>query len=102
MRRHWRAGTGKSIIKQAPWSTTTPSGLITLVVNRTLHTYHSVLRILCDSFQIDGHGRDVRCEKRLVEEAHRINHEGKMLAMVVADCPSHRLAGPASAALALR
>ncbi len=77
-------GTGKSVIKQALVNHD-PKRLITPVVNRTLHTYHSVLRILCDSFQIDGDGRDVRCEKRLIEEAHRINHVGKMLAPVIDD-----------------
>jgi hypothetical protein len=54
-------------------------------VNRTLHTYSSVLRILCQAFQIDLEGRDFRCEKRLIEEAHRINHAGKMLAPVIDD-----------------
>jgi MSHA biogenesis protein MshM len=40
------------------------------------------LRILCQAFQIDADGRDHRCEKRLIEEAHRINHAGKMLAPI--------------------
>ena len=62
-----------------------PKRLITPVVNRTLHTYHSVLRILCDAFQIDAGGRVVRCEKRLIEEARRINHAGKMLAPIIDD-----------------
>jgi len=77
-------GTGKSVIKQALVNHD-PKRLITPVVNRALHTYHSVLRILCDAFQIDGDGRDVRCEKRLIEEAHRINHAGKMLAPMIDD-----------------
>ena len=45
-------GTGKSVIKQALVSHD-PKRLMTPVVNRTLHTYHSVLRILCDAFQIE-------------------------------------------------
>lgn len=77
-------GTGKSVIKQALVQHD-PKRLITPVVNRTLHTYHSVLRILCQAFQIDTDGRDFRCEKRLIEEAHRINHAGKMLAPVIDD-----------------
>lgn len=77
-------GTGKSIIKQALVQHD-PKRLITPVVNRTLHTYHSVLRILCQAFQLDTDGRDFRCEKRLIEEAHRINHAGKMLAPVIDD-----------------
>ncbi len=77
-------GTGKSVIKRALVNHD-PKRLITPVVNRTLHTYHSVLRILCDSFQIDDDGRAVRCEKRLIEEAQRINHAGKMLAPIIDD-----------------
>lgn len=77
-------GTGKSVIKHALVDHD-PKRLITPVVNRTLHTYASVLRILCDAFQIDGEGRVVRCEKRLIEEACRMNHAGKMLAPIIDD-----------------
>lgn len=44
-----------------------------------------MLRILCQAFQLDVEGRDFRCEKRLIEEAHRINHAGKMLAPIIDD-----------------
>jgi len=77
-------GTGKSVIKRA-LCRHDEKRLLTPVVNRTLHTYHSILRILCEAFQIDTAGRDFRCEKRLIEEAHRINHQGKMLAPVIDD-----------------
>lgn len=77
-------GTGKSVLKQALLHHD-PKRLITPVVNRTLHTYHSVLRILCQAFQIEEDGRDFRCEKRLIEEAHKINHAGKMLAPIIDD-----------------
>jgi type II secretory pathway predicted ATPase ExeA len=77
-------GTGKSVIKQALVQHD-PKRLITPVVNRSLHTYSSVLRVLCQAFQIDLEGRDYRCEKRLIEEANRINHSGKMLAPIVDD-----------------
>jgi len=50
-------GTGKSVVKQ-PLVHHDPKRLITPVVNRTLHTYSSVLRILCQAFQIDVEGRD--------------------------------------------
>jgi type II secretory pathway predicted ATPase ExeA len=77
-------GTGKSIIKQA-LCRHDPKRLITPVVNRTLHTYHSTLRILCEAFQIDTDGHDFRCEARLVAEAQRLNHLGKMLAPIIDD-----------------
>ena len=62
-----------------------PKRIITPVVNRTLHTYHSTLRILCEAFQIETDGVDFRCEKRLIEEARRLNAAGKMLAPIIDD-----------------
>ena len=67
--------------------------LLTPVVNRTLHTYHSTLRILCEAFQIDTDGRDFRCEARLIQEARRLNQLGKMLAPIIDD--AHLLEIPA-------
>lgn len=77
-------GTGKSAIKQQLCQHD-PKRMITPVVNRTLHTYFSTLRILCEAFQIDTKGKNFRCEKRLIEQAHRINHQGKMLVPIIDD-----------------
>ena len=77
-------GTGKSAIKHA-LCRHDPKRLLTPVVNRTLHTYHSTLRILCEAFQIDTEGLDFSCERRLIEEAQRINHVGKMLVPIIDD-----------------
>jgi MSHA biogenesis protein MshM len=77
-------GTGKTVIKQALCQYD-PKRLITPVVSRTLHTYHSTLRILGEAFQIEAEGVDVRCERRLIEEARRLNAAGKMLAPVIDD-----------------
>lgn len=77
-------GTGKSIIKQA-LREHDPKMLLTPTVNRTLHTYHSVLRILCEAFNITKEGRDFKCEARLIEQADKINKQGKMLAPIIDD-----------------
>ena len=77
-------GTGKSVVKHALCQHD-PKRLMTPVVNRTLHTYHSTLRILCEAFQIEADGADFRCEKRLIEEARRLNSAGKMLAPIIDD-----------------
>jgi type II secretory pathway predicted ATPase ExeA len=77
-------GTGKSAIKDA-LRQHDPKRMLTPVVNRTLHTYHSTLRILCEAFQIDTEGLDFSCERRLIEEAQRINHAGKMLVPIIDD-----------------
>ena len=77
-------GTGKSAIKQA-LCRHDPKRMLTPVVNRTLHTYHNTIRILCQAFQIDAEGLDFRRESRLIEEAHRVNHLGKMLVPIIDD-----------------
>jgi hypothetical protein len=59
--------------------------LITPVVNRTLHTYHNTLRILCEAFQIEFQGRDHHCERLLVQEAFRVYRAGKMLMPIIDD-----------------
>ena len=45
----------------------------------------SALRMLCQAIRLDVDARDFRCEQRLVEEAHRINNAGEMLAPVIHD-----------------
>ena len=77
-------GTGKSVLKQALVNHD-PKRMITPVVNRTLHTYHNTLRILCQAFQIDFEGHDHRCERLLVQEAFKIHRAGKMLVPIIDD-----------------
>ncbi len=77
-------GTGKSVIKEAVVKHD-QKRMITPTVNRTMHTYFSTLRILCEAFQIDTKGENHTCEKRLIEEAARINHLGKMLVPIIDD-----------------
>ena len=77
-------GTGKSILKEAVCKHETKK-MITPVVNRTLHTYFSIVRILCEAFQINTDGKSHACEKRLIEEVHRINNSGKMLVPIIDD-----------------
>jgi len=77
-------GTGKSVLKHALLNHD-PKRMITPVVNRTLHTYHNTLRILCEAFQIEFEGRDHRCERGLVQEAFRLHRTGKMLVPIIDD-----------------
>ncbi len=53
-------GTGKSVIKHALQGLD-PKMLLTPTVNRTLHTYHSVLRTLCEDFNIEPDGLAHKC-----------------------------------------
>jgi type II secretory pathway predicted ATPase ExeA len=77
-------GTGKSVLKHALVSHD-PKRVITPVVNRTLHTYHNTLRILCEAFQIEFDGRDCKCERLLVQEEFRLHRTGKMLMPIIDD-----------------
>jgi len=77
-------GTGKSVLKQTLLNHD-PKRMITPVVNRTLHTYHNTLRILCEAFQIEFEGRDHRCERLLVQEAFRVHRAGKLLVPLIDD-----------------
>jgi len=77
-------GTGKSILKSA-LLTHDPKRMITPVINRTLHTYHNTLRILCAAFEIDFEGRDHHCERLLVAQAFAIHRAGKMLVPIIDD-----------------
>jgi MSHA biogenesis protein MshM len=77
-------GTGKSVLKQALINHD-PKRLITPVVNRTLHTYHNTLRILCTAFQIEFTGHDHHCERLLVQEAFKLHRSGKMLVPIIDD-----------------
>ena len=77
-------GVGKSVLKTALINHD-PKRLITPVINRTLHTYHNTLRILCAAFQIEFNGQDHHCEKLLVQEAFRLHRAGKMLVPIIDD-----------------
>lgn len=77
-------GTGKTAVKEA-LKNFDPKRLITPTVSRTLHTYFHTLRILCQAFQLDVDGGAFACEKRLIEEAFKLNQLGKMLAPVIDD-----------------
>jgi len=77
-------GTGKTVLKEA-LKTFDPKRLITPTVSRTLHTYFNTIKILSAAFQIDFEGCAFRCEKRLIEEAFRLNHLGKMIAPIIDD-----------------
>lgn len=77
-------GTGKSVLKHSLLNHD-PKRMITPVVNRTLHTYHNTLRILCGAFQLEFEGHDHRCERLLVQEAFKIHRSGKMLIPIIDD-----------------
>jgi MSHA biogenesis protein MshM len=77
-------GTGKSVLKDALVHLD-KKRLHVPVVGRTMHTYHSTLRILCEAFALETKGRTTVCERRLIDEAHAIHQRGHMLAPLIDD-----------------
>lgn len=77
-------GTGKSILKNAIIRHD-PKQWITPVINRSLHTWPNLLRLLCQALQLDTLGNDTKCEARLINEARAYNAKGKTIIPIIDD-----------------
>ena len=77
-------GTGKTVIKEYLKETSDKRQLV-VTVARTLHTYTNTVKMLCQAFNIDYEGSHFKCEKRLIEEAFSLNHQGKTLVTIIDD-----------------
>lgn len=77
-------GTGKSTIRSA-LQAHDPKRLVTPTVGRTLHTYHNMVRILCEAFAIEFAGGDCKVERQLIDQAFNLHRTGKMLAVLIDD-----------------
>lgn len=77
-------GTGKTILKNAIIRHD-PKQWITPVINRSLHTWPNLLRLLCQALQIDTLGNDAKCETRLINEARSLNAKGKTVIPIIDD-----------------
>jgi type II secretory pathway predicted ATPase ExeA len=77
-------GTGKSVLKRHILHHDTRHW-ITPVINRSLHSWHNILRLLCTAFDLEAHGSDHKCEARLVAEARRLHTKGKHIIPIIDD-----------------
>jgi MSHA biogenesis protein MshM len=77
-------GTGKTVLKNAIIRHD-PKQWITPVINRSLHTWPSLLRLLCQALQLDTNGTDAKCETRLITEARTQNAKGKTIIPIIDD-----------------
>ncbi|NJL18820.1 MAG: AAA family ATPase [Bdellovibrionaceae bacterium] len=77
-------GTGKSTLKSAI-QRHDPKRMLVPVVSRTLHSYFNTLRILCAAFGVEWDGNDLKCEKRLIEQAFTLNHQHKLIVTIIDD-----------------
>lgn len=81
-------GTGKTVLRKAFAGSNERQ--VTPHILRTLHTYSSILRILCQSLAIEYQGNDLKCEKQVIEQAHELHRLGKAIALTIDD--AHLLA----------
>jgi type II secretory pathway predicted ATPase ExeA len=77
-------GTGKTVLKNAIIRHD-PKQWITPVINRSLHTWSNLLRLLCQALQIDTAGSDAKCENRLIAEARAQNAKGRTIIPIIDD-----------------
>lgn len=77
-------GTGKTVLKNAIL-TYDQKQWITPVVNRSMHSWHNILRLLCASMELESDGADHKCEARLIKEARTLNARGKRLIPIIDD-----------------
>lgn len=81
-------GTGKTVLRKAFAGSNQRQ--VTPHITRTLHTYSSILRILCQSLAIEYQGGDLKCEKQVIEQAYQLHRSGKAIALTIDD--AHLLA----------
>lgn len=77
-------GTGKSVLKRHITGHN-PRAWITPVINRSLHSWHNILRLLCQAFELESDGANHRCEARLIAEARSLNTKGKHVIPIIDD-----------------
>lgn len=77
-------GTGKTVLKRHILNHDAKNW-ITPVINRSLHSWHNILRLLCQAFELESNGNDHKCEARLVTEARDLNRKGKNIIPIIDD-----------------
>lgn len=77
-------GTGKSVLKRHILDHDTRNS-ITPVINRSLHSWHNILRLLCQAFELETKGNDHACEARLIAAARDLNRKGKHIIPIIDD-----------------
>jgi MSHA biogenesis protein MshM len=77
-------GTGKSVLKNALLHHN-QKDWVTPCINRSLHTWNNMLRLLCQAFGVESDGAEHRCEERLIREARALNNKGKLIIPIIDD-----------------
>jgi type II secretory pathway predicted ATPase ExeA len=77
-------GTGKSVLKSA-LQEKAEKNTVVVTISRTMHTYTSIVKILCEAFKVDFSGNSHKCELALLEEAQTLKRQGKSIITIVDD-----------------
>lgn len=77
-------GTGKTILKHHLMGYN-PDTWVTLVINRAMHTWQNILRLLCQALNLESSGKDDKCEHRILTEVRKLNQKGKTLILIIDD-----------------
>jgi type II secretory pathway predicted ATPase ExeA len=77
-------GTGKSVVRNAIRAHD-PKRLVAPLIQRSLHSYFNILRILCQACSVETDRNDFHCERQLIDYAVKTNREGKMLVPIIDD-----------------
>lgn len=77
-------GTGKSILKNAIITHNTKQW-VTPVINRSLHSWHNILRLLCKAFDLDPSGSDHKVEQRVIGTARKLHAQNKAIIPIIDD-----------------
>ncbi len=77
-------GSGKTVLKNAVIHHR-PKEWVTPVINRSLHTWPNILRLLCEALELDASGSNQKCERRLIEEARKLHAKGKIVIPIIDD-----------------
>lgn len=77
-------GTGKTILKQHLMHYNSETW-VTLVINRAMHTWQNILRLLCQALGVPSDGRDNKCEERILVEVRKLNDKGQTLIIIIDD-----------------
>lgn len=77
-------GTGKSILKNAIMTHNTKQW-VTPVINRSLHSWHNILRLLCKAFDLDPSGSDHKVEQRVISTARKLHAQNKAVIPIIDD-----------------
>lgn len=77
-------GTGKSILKSALQEKADKNTIVATIA-RTLHTYTTTIKILCEAFSVDFNGGSHKCELNLIKQARDLKRQGKTIITIIDD-----------------